>query len=188
MTGTGGGVLGRHDEAGLTLVELLIVIVIMSIVSIVAFAALDNSTKIMGNVDDETQGLADLKIVVERMGRDLRAARSVETPAALSPDSALKIWIDRDSNYAPSDDELITWRLDAGASGDQFDVIRETDEAGDADREVVGTKLVSDIAFSYEPSLADAKTVRVAMTYDALSTRAANERVTEFEVRLRNSE
>lgn len=178
----------NDDEAGLTLVELLIVMVLMSVVSIIAFAALDNSNRIVANVDDETQGLADLKVVVERMSRDLRAARSVETPGTLSPESALKVWIDYDSNYSQSSDELVTWRLAAGAGDDQFDVIRETDEAGDGDREIVGTKLVSDIAFSYDPSVAAAKTVRVSMTYDAFPTRAAEDRVTEFEIRLRNAE
>lgn len=182
-----GGDLG--DE-GMTLVELLVVMALMSIISIVAFGALDSSTRTLGNVDDEAQGLADLKTVVERMSRDLRAARGVETPdnpdgTPGDPASALKIWIDRDSNYSDSPDEMITWRLQAGAGEGQFDVIRVSD-AGD--REVVGTKLVSSIAFSYTPSVADARKVSVRMTYDAFPTQAANSRQTQFEIRLRNVE
>lgn len=191
-------VTGERSEDGVTLVELIVVMALMSVVSFISFAALDSSTRTLGNIDDESQGLADLKVVVERLSRDLRAARSVETPTDDNgtpadpsddtpgdPASALKIWIDADSNYSPSDDELITWRLEAGAGENQFDVIRETDTG---DRQVVGTKLVSAIAFSYDPSVSEAQKVTVAMTYDAFPTRNANARVTEFEIRLRNVE
>lgn len=185
--------LSREDsEEGLTLIELLVVMLLMSIVSFLAFGALDSTTRTLGNIDDETQGLADLKVVVERLSRDLRAARGVETPTGVtcpngSPaaECALKIWIDQNSDYSPSADERITWRLQAGAGGGQYDVVRTTD-AGD--REIVGTKLVSDIAFAYTPSVAGARTVSVRMEYDAFPTRAANQRVTQFEIRLRNTE
>lgn len=184
----------RTDESGVTLVELLIVMVVTSLVGVLAGAILVTSGKLVGGIDDETKGLADLRTVEERMSRDLRAARGID---AGSDQSRLSIWIDSNSDYKRSAAEIITWRLVAGADPGQFDVIRG-DDSGTVS--VVGTTLVSQLAFSYfrddsavavdplNPAVvATANVVAVTMTYDADPGQFAKQRTTGFDVRLRNA-
>ena len=179
-----------RDDAGLSLLEVVITVVILSIASALTMTALFSGLNLLGQTEDEAGGLRDLRIVTERLSRDLRAARGVDT--STSTNSELTIWIDRDANYQQSDSETITWRLQLGEDGEHYDVVRLD---GTNNRATVGTSLVKGIAFEYAGPNASpdgihapegAQVVQVTMTYDAIKGKFRQERKTTFDVRLRN--
>lgn len=171
-----------HDEHGLTLIELALVMMVLSLISAMSYSALDSANRVTGSIDDEARGLADLKTVVERMTLDLRAARGVDSTASASQ---LTIWIDSDSDYVQTPDETITWQIAGGATAGQFDVLRKV-QGGST--QTVGSSLVSDIAFSYSPTPASSatRTVTVQMSYDAIPGLFSSPKLVNFEVRMRN--
>jgi hypothetical protein len=150
-------------------------------------AAVVNSHKTFRHTDDEAQGLADVRTVIERLGRDIRTARGVEDGAApnsypAANASQLSLWIDSNSNYRKEGGEIITWKLVDRGSG-QFDVVR-TPFGGTT--QVVARTLVDAIAFSYDAPAPGTRVVSVRLEYDAVTTGAAGRRVTNFADRLRN--
>ncbi len=169
------------DESGVSVVELTIAMLVTALVGGMALSALLTGTRTTGQVDDEARGLADLQTVVERLGRDLRAARGVD---GSSNQSQLTIWIDYDSDYVQSKTETITWTIKPGADADQYDVVR-SDALGN--KRVIGYSLVSAIAFSYSPDAPPkSKVVHVDLNYDAFPRDYASDRINSFEVRMRN--
>lgn len=171
------------DERGVSLVELLVVMMFTGVIGTIMLTTLSTSTRAYGQVDDESRGLSDLQTVVERLGRDLRAARGVEAPADATQ---LTIWIDDNSDYVRSPGEIFTWRIRTGAEPGQFDVVRIDDLGVE---QVIGYSLVSNIAFSYPgvSTPSDADVVRVSMEYDAITEAYATDRTATFEIRLRNA-
>lgn len=153
---------------------------IFSLIGVMAVSGLSSSTRSIGQVDDEVQGLQDLRVVSERLSRDLRQARGID---AASNANQVTIWIDVNSDYKQSTTETITWKLVAGPNAGLFDVVRQD---GNGLKSVVGHSLVSDIAFFYDPAPSRTRVVTVDMTYDALPGRYATVRTTRFETRLRN--
>lgn len=138
-----------------------------------------------------------MRKVVERLGRDVRQARSVDNGASANH---LVMWIDSNSDYIKQPSEVVTWQLQADASDPgHFDVLR-TAAGGTTYRQA--TTLVSNIAFCYKRnesagcmpmplSAADVQNVRVvhtSMKYDPLLARGAQERGLSFATRLRNVE
>ena len=118
----------------MTLVETLMVMLLLAIVSTLVTRAVLDSHKVVRLVTDQSDGLADVRIASERLGRDIREARSVVcnpagTPAAVAAadptcKSHLQMWIDYDSNYVQTADETVTWRLAPGTKPGQFDLVR----------------------------------------------------------------
>ena len=170
-------------EDGVSLVELMVVIGFLSVIGTLLLTTFSTTTRAYGQLDDETRGLSDLEVVVERIGRDLRAARGVEAPADATQ---LTMWIDGNSDYVRNPGEIFTWKIQAGANPGQYDVVR-VDDLGAT--QVVGYSLVSDIAFSYPGATtpSQARTVRVSMRYDAIVGGYASDRTAAFEIRLRNA-
>ena len=132
------------SDVGITLIELTVTISLISVLGSVMLYGVINNSQLHRLAADESTGLADVKTVVERLGRDIRSARSVYPGATTSQ---LVLWIDTNSDYLISDDEIITWQLvQQTEGGEQFNVIRQT-EGGDPT--VQARTLVSDIAFCY---------------------------------------
>lgn len=191
-----------HREAGTTLVEMLVVMIVLGVVGSVTTAALLSSHKQQRLVDDESQGLADVRVVVERLGRDIREARSIDAGAT---QSKLVLWIDYNSDYVKDPvnqpAEIVTWQLAAQTTGTRYNVLRQT-TPGDVRTEA--RTLVSNLSFKYasspitatsttypattglSPSDASAVTnVSVDLQYDAIDG-AGSSRITTFSERLRN--
>ena len=190
--------LVRH-EAGITLVETLVAMVLLGVVGSITTAAIVSSHQVLRVNQDEGQGLQDTQAVIERLGRDIRQARGVDPGAT---ESQLVLWIDNNSDYIRNQttqpDEIVTWALAAKTDGsEQYNTLRST--AGGI-AVVQSRTMVDDIAFCYqeEPggaclgvplSAADAANARyitVTVNYDALVDQAAGTRVTTFSERLRN--
>lgn len=169
----------RRSQLGISVAELAIAMMIFTLIGGMAVGGFSSSSRSLGQVDDEVQGLADLRVVSERLSRDLRQARGID---GTSNANQVTIWIDANSDYKQSAVETITWKL-VGPNDNLYDVVR-VDATGM--KSIVGHSLVSDIAFSYDPAPPKARVVTVEMRYDALPLRYANERKVHFEARLRN--
>jgi type II secretory pathway pseudopilin PulG len=183
----------------MTLVELLVVMIILGVVGSVTSAALLVTHKEQRLSSDESQGLADVKTVVERLGRDIRQARSIDAGAT---SSKLVLWIDYNSDYVRDPvnqaNEIVTWQLQTQGTGSiHYNVLRQTTST---DVRVEARTLVSNISFKYYSasgsqfttgsglSSSDAgavTSVTADLLYNAISGAGSN-RVTTFTERLRN--
>ena len=189
---------GRADS-GFTLPEMLVSMIIMGILGTLAVFAFISVNDTFRVTDDEATGLADTRTVVERLGRDIRAARGVDAGAT---ESTLVLWVDYNSDYIRSPtaqpDEIVTWSLVSQGSGSaQYNTLRST-AGGTA--VVQARTLVSDLAFCYqsEPtapcfttplSAADAEDTRlvtVDLEYDSMVVSGGDQRTTSFSERIRN--
>ena len=170
----------RRGEDGVTLIELLVTMVLLSIVLGIAASAFTATAKVYTATDDDATGLADARKVAERMGRDIRNARGVDAGATTSQ---LVVWIDANSDYKRQTNESITWKLVASGDGLHYDVIRKV---GTATQVIEARSLVSQIAFTYDLTPPNTQVVQTLVTYDSIVGRGASARTLYFAERLRN--
>lgn len=187
--------LRPRDDQGMTLIELLVAMGLLVVVSTLVVLAVSQSANIMFQVDDENEGLQDAKVILDRLGRDIREARGVYCDGGLAelgnaesadPDcqAHLQLWIDDDSDYLQQDSEVVTWRL--RANGEHYDVLRYSGLA-DVTGKVQASSLVVRTLFTYNtPAPGDANQVTMEMKYDALLGRGVDERQAAISARLRN--
>jgi prepilin-type N-terminal cleavage/methylation domain-containing protein len=192
----------KSGDAGVTLVETLIVMVLLSIVGTLVTRAVIDTHQIVRLTDDQTQGLADVRIASERLGRDVREARSVlcnpsGTDSALATADPnclyhLQLWIDYDSDYVQQADETVTWSLNSSSTPGQFDLVRSVGAAAGV---VQSRTIVTQVAFGYDlqpaatppaPGAPHTTTVNVDMTYDAVRGSGTSNKTVSFSARLRN--
>lgn len=193
----------RRDDRGVTLVETLIVMVLLAIVSTLVTRAVIDSHKVVRIVEDQTQGLADVRIASERLGRDIREARSVVcnppgTPAALVTSDPtcqrhLQIWVDYNSDYVQQVSETVSWSLTPSVRPNQFDLSRRVGGGADV---VQARTIVTNVAFAYQPvqpltaapppGAAHTTVVNVDMTYDSNTRSGTQNKTVSFTGRLRN--
>lgn len=186
---------GRADDAGLSLIELLITMFLMGIVSTLVVGAVTQASRVLVRTDDEATGLADAKVVMDRLGRDIREARSAVCDGAAADPTCtahLQLWIDSNSDYVEEPTEVVTWRLIPNADGEHFDVVRivGTGAGGTAQStRVQASSLIVDAIFAYEGGTGTAETaqqVDITLTYDSKVDRGSNARTAVFSARLRN--
>lgn len=190
------------DERGVTLVETLIVMILLAVVSSLVTRAVIDSHQVVRIVEDQTQGLADVRVASERLGRDIREARSVvcnptgTAPALVTSDPScrfhLQLWIDYDSDYVQQSAETVTWSLDVSARPNQFDLVRTV---GAGTGVVQAQTIVVQVAFGYDlqplnaapaPGAAHTSVVNVDMTYDSNLKSGTSNKTVSFTGRLRN--
>lgn len=190
-----------RDDSGLTLVELLVTMVLIGVVSGLVLGAVTAASRVFIHTNDESQGLRDAKVVMDRVARDIREGRSVvcdgsyadpSDPSSLDPDCSahLQVWIDDDSDYAPDESEIVTWQLRRSLDGEHYDVWRIQGsglngniptESRQASSLIVQTLFAYDTANPEEASL-----VEVRMRYDALVGVGVDIREANVSARLRN--
>ena len=187
-----------HDESGMSLVELLVTMVLLSILGALVSAAVLVSNKQVRISTDESVGLADTRVVVERLGRDIRGSRGVDAGATRS---TLSLWIDYNSDYVRSvsaqPEEIITWTVIDNGTGTQFNTLRST--AG-GQVQTQSRTLVNGLAFCYQSapataclptplSVSDAaitRLVTVTLNYDSAVNYGSSSRTSSFTERIRN--
>ena len=191
----------RH-ETGVTLIETLVVMLLLGVVGSLVTDAVISSSRNLTHVDDENTGLQDAKVILERMGRDLRDSRGIVCDGGLADPAIvtstdplcrahLQMWVDSNSDYARQESEVITWRLKSGPDGVHYDVYRivGTGLSGNVpiSRREASTLIVN-IAFDYDTSAVpnNAQVVHIGMNYDAIVGRGTGFRKVAFSVRLRN--
>lgn len=184
--------LRSRDDAGVSLAEVLITTALMVLVSTLLVSAVVSTHKLFRKTDNEATGEADVRTTIERLGRDIRNARSLSAGAS---QSQLVLWIDSNSDYQKQTSEVVTWSLVSGTSG-HYDVARTANGTTTRTARLV----ISQLAFKYASSpgvslpttaltQAQADTVKLISSdilYAADSSRAAAARHTEFTERLRN--
>ena len=110
------------DDRGVTLIEILVAMGLLLTVSSLVVVAVSQAARSMFQVDDENRGLQDTKVILDRLGRDVREARGVHCDGGLAEvgntnsvdptcASHLQLWIDDNSDYLQQDTEVVTWRL-----------------------------------------------------------------------------
>ncbi len=100
-----------HDR-GVTLVELLVVIIVVGVIGGIVTTVVVQTTQTFSRTDEEGQGLADAKIVMDRVARDVREASQVTCddtmPATTGGGGAesdpgcslhLELWLDDNFDY-----------------------------------------------------------------------------------------
>ena len=190
-----------RSEDGVTLVETIMVMLLLSVIGTIVLRAVIDSNRLIRVSNDQTQGLTDVRVATERLVRDVRDARSVlcnptGTPLALMPDTTcqyhLQLWIDYNSDYVQQSTETVTWNLQAGTAPNQYDLIRKV---GSAAGSTQARTIVKNVAFTYDllpgstPPLAGAPhttTVNVNMFYDAQLNGGTSTKTVSVTARLRN--
>ncbi|MDO8107794.1 type II secretion system protein [Isoptericola sp. b441] len=185
----------RREDSGLTLIELLITMVLMGVVSTLVVGAVSQAGRVLIRTDDEATGLADAKVVMDRLGRDIREARSaVCDGAAWDPTctSHLQVWIDANSDYVEEPTEIITWQLVQDADLQHYDVVRIVGSGAGGTPQtthIQASSLIVDAIFSYDGGAASAATaheIDISLTYDSKLDLGSRERTAVFSARLRN--
>jgi len=186
----------RSEDRGVSLVEVLVASGITMVVLTLVTTAVIGAFRLHSATDDETSGQFDVRTTIERLGRDVRNARSIDAGATAS---RLVLWIDSDSDYSKDAAEIITWELVGPVNG-HYEVRRSAQ--GGVSR-LQSSLVVSNLAFTYKASARDttilavplseldARTARIvtgAVQYDARTRSGTGTRITQFTERLRNVE
>jgi prepilin-type N-terminal cleavage/methylation domain-containing protein len=191
-----------QGDEGMSLVELLVGMSLIGVLGTVLVLGMQNNQKLHRTTVDESAGLADVKTVVERLGRDIRSARSVDAAAS---QSRLVLWIDSNSDYLKSNDEIVTWQLvQTDDSSGHYNVLRQT-EGGLP--KIQARTLITNLAFCYWTQAGDpnatactgslpvplsatsagqVRLITTTTTYDAITTTGTQSRQVAFSSRLRN--
>ncbi|MDQ1250063.1 MAG: Prepilin-type N-terminal cleavage/methylation protein [Actinomycetota bacterium] len=189
-------------DAGVSLIEVVVTLALTSVLGMIIVFAVQSNSELHRDTIEESTGLADVKVVVERLGRDIRAARSVD-PAATR--SRLELWIDSNANNSRDLGEEVTWEVVPGPSGTQYNVLRQTTSG----QPVVQAQTVVDaLAFCYWEAAAGApssdcsgsfavplsgtdaaqtRLITTTLTYDATTSGGTSTRTETFSSRLRNA-
>ncbi|WP_372595559.1 type II secretion system protein J [Actinotalea sp.] len=190
-------------DAGMTLIELLVTMILLAVVSSLVVGAVSQAGRILTHTDDEATGLADAKIILDRLGRDIREARSAvcdggladpADPASADPtcQAHLQLWVDANSDYAQQATEVITWRLEQNPDGVHHDVYRVVG-TGAGGTPVTSSRqassLIVNAVFAYDTgSAATARQVDISLEYDSIVGRGSGDRTASLSARLRNKE
>ena len=194
---------GRAVDGGFTIIELLVTMILMGVVSSLVVAAVAQSSKILTHTDDEEKGLQDAKVILDRLGRDVREARAAEcdglaadlsTPFVLDTSCVahLQLWVDANSDYLRQSSEVVTWRLQRSSDGIHYDVWRIVGLGAGAVSQRQASSLIMNIAFTYikadgsTGTAATAQRIDLSMKYDAIFGAGSSVRWVAFTARLRN--
>jgi prepilin-type N-terminal cleavage/methylation domain-containing protein len=74
--------LRRRSEHGVTLVELLVVMTLMSIVGAITFSVLVDTTQLAGRANNSTSAENNARLALRTMSQDLRAAEQIRTSSS----------------------------------------------------------------------------------------------------------
>jgi type II secretory pathway pseudopilin PulG len=181
----------RATDAGITLVELLVTMILLAVVSTLVTSAVINAAQGLTHADDETTGLSDAKVILERMARDAREARSLVCDGAAGDVNCqyhLQLWIDSNSDYVKQSNEIVTWKLLPDADGTHFDVYRIQGSGAGAVTKREASTLIVQTLFGYETgkTIDQSQIVYITMRYDAIVGRGTAQREVVFTARLRN--
>ncbi|MFH0887521.1 MAG: prepilin-type N-terminal cleavage/methylation domain-containing protein [bacterium] len=105
----------RNRPKGLTLVELLISMAVMSLLFLVIFETFSTAFKIYSGETSRTDNLAEANRAMDTMQKELRFAREMRSAAATN----VSFWyFDENSNSTSEASEIITYSWNGTAGGD----------------------------------------------------------------------
>jgi type II secretory pathway pseudopilin PulG len=164
----------RSDDSGISLVETMVAIVLMSVLGAVVLSGTIAVHKSLRVSDNETNGQTDVALAFDQHSRDIRNARGVVCDAAAGDTTCathLQLWIDANSNYKQEGDETVTWKLRQSADAFHYDLVRTTETGA---TKVAASTIVRNVAFTYDrapgstqpaPGAQTTKVVTVKMYY-----------------------
>jgi type II secretory pathway pseudopilin PulG len=203
----------HHHERGMTLVEMSVAIGLLLVVGAMVVTAVVQVSRVFLRTDEEGQGLADAKIVLDRVGRDIREASRVTCSGSVpggdtDPDCELhlELWLDDNANYLgppPTDEtttwtepqELVTWYVIPSGDGVHCDVFRK--QGADSARKIADSLVIEGDStcrtfFEYTPSdgfsssVGRPDLVTFKMYYDPRAGGGVTERLATTSARIRN--
>lgn len=182
---TGGGSAGRGQDAGSTLVELSIVVLLSSLLAVGTLSILLSSTRSSRVVTDTVARADQSRIAVERLSQEIRQARGLlPLPSGSSAASHIRLWndVNADGTLAPAED--VSYSFVAAADG--VDLHRWT--VADPARRLHARGLAAGSGFGYDlpPSTATA-TVTITVQVAAGSDSNAAPVTISTAVRMRNT-
>ncbi len=201
-----------REDRGMTLIEVLVTMVLLGVVGTLVVGAMTQTSRVFVRTDEEGQGLADAKVVLDRVTRDIREASRVTCDGVMPGGGTdtdcrlhLELWLDHNANYVgppatagaswTEPEELVTWYVTPSGDGVHCDVFRRegTQPAGKvADSLVIEGDSTCRTFFEYEPigSFATAGVepdlVTFKMFYDPRAGGGVGERLASTSARLRN--
>lgn len=174
----------RHGrtEAGFTLVEMLVTILIMGVVTgaitTVTVSMLRNQTF----QEQMTQAQDEARHVFERIRPELRSARRVEAGTS----GKAELWVDDNFDGLVQDSELVTYEVRLLTSNpDRYEVVRFTAEPSSTPTRVAGVLRNPD-PFDYILTPPATRAITLDFTYDVETTRGPQALHVSTTVRLRN--
>lgn len=197
-----------RSEAGLTLVEMLMVVVILGIVGSATVSVIVATSRTQQFTSTMQEVIDDGRLSLARIRKELRTARRVlqdscETappPASnCEPSSRLHFWVDQNQNRTPEAAEFICYLTESIAPG-QWQLVRwDTADTGcsaaarPATATVLAKTLVDPLPFkdfqaepTADPGDAETRLVVVVLDLEVLGRRGPASAAVEASVRLRN--
>lgn len=173
------------SDRGFSLVETLVVVLLLGVVGAAVTSVVIAHLHTMRSVEESTRAADDVRLAVERVGRELRAAEQVLPPAAgQTPSTVLRFWVDGDADGARAAGEEVAYSL--VPTGDRVELQRSTSLAPTPT--VVVRNLTPASRFDYDDATPTAaRLVTVTAEADAAPGRDAAPVRMQTSVRLRNA-
>lgn len=193
-----------RSEAGLTLVEMLVVLVILGIVGTATVSVVVATSRTQQFTSSMQEVIDDGRVSLARIRRELRTARRVlegscESVSACDPSSRLHFWVDQNQNRSPEAVEFICYLTESIGTG-QWQLVRwDGADTGcsaatrPARATVLAKTLVDPLPFkdfeaepTADPDDAETRLVTVLLELEVLGRRGPDSVKVEATVRLRN--
>jgi prepilin-type N-terminal cleavage/methylation domain-containing protein len=170
-----------EEQGGFTLVELLVTIAVGLTVlgAVMTMATSSLQTQRFGT--DLASAMDEARFAVEWMRRDIRQAQRVEVT---SNATSLTLWVDRDQDRVPADDEVVTYRL---VTVDGRTDLQRSSLAEPGGR-TVARSLEPAAVFTYDLAPPDTQVVTISLTARPTSpaARSGTQMTVTDRVRIRN--
>jgi Tfp pilus assembly protein PilW len=176
-----------RGEDGVSLAEMMVAIFLTALIGLIVMQAFIASSKGARHVSDDATVQQQQQTTVERISRDLRVARGIDST---SNATKVVVWVDGDSDYAREPGETVTWTLQS-VSG-RCQLVRSTDTGTS---KVISTTIANAAcgsAFTYYDGTGSvaANTTTTTRIDVSLSFRSPNSsapaRQSQFSLRMRN--
>lgn len=194
------------DQAGVTLVELLVVMLLMGVVGTAIMNVIVSTTRTQSQVVNLREVMDDGRFSIDQIQKELRQARLVyaETTCGTDPSatctnsSELHFWVDSDQDNQQDVSEQIFYCVQqiGAIAGDvsncvepdgsqKYALVRWT-EANSTATVLAATLVNSTPPFSFDVSPRETSVVAVSLDFDTLNARGPESFNMQTTVRLRN--
>jgi type II secretory pathway pseudopilin PulG len=96
------------DESGITIIELVVVVMISALGAMVLFVVMDTTSRTEIRTDQDSRALASMRLATQRLTKELRQSGKLYST---SNGSKIRFWVDYDRDGNQDDVEQITWQV-----------------------------------------------------------------------------
>lgn len=189
------------NQDGVTLVELLVVMVLMGIVGTAIMNVVVTTSRTQSEVTNLRVVMDDGRVSIDRIQKELRQARLVYAETTCGPSSTatctssskLHFWVDSNQDNLQATSEQITYCVrEVGGSTcvdpdgtRKYALVRWT-EASTSATQLAATLVNGSPPFTFDVSPRETAVVEVSLDFDTLNARGPESFNMETKVRLRN--